>query len=399
MTQWTRHRLAGIDAARGLALLGMVAAHTLPRLEADGTLAPAFVLVAGRASALFAVLAGVGLVLLTRWDAATSARTRARDRVAIVVRAVLLMLLGMLLAEVDSGVAVILVFYGLMFVLATPFLGLRARALASLAVGVLVLMPVASHLVRPLLPAGSGASPGLDFFDGSFWAAASELTLTGFYPALPWMAYLLAGMAVGRLRLRDRGVAAALLVGGVLLAVGARLASGLLLSRAGGLDALRGQPELFGRSLEQSLVIGLPGIGTTPTGTWWWLAVATPHTATPFDLATTIGAALAVIGLCLLVLPQARIWAMPLLALGGMSLTTYCLHVLLLGTVMPPTMPYAFAAHAVVLTFTALAWRALVGQGPLELLTQRLSRQVARLAVPPRRADLAAAPLEPPRPH
>ena len=42
--------------------------------------------------------------------------------------------------------------------------------------------------------------------------------------------------------------------------------------------------------------------GNTPTGgPWEWLLVVAPHSATPFDLAQTIGSALLVIGLCLLV--------------------------------------------------------------------------------------------------
>jgi uncharacterized membrane protein YeiB len=146
---------------------------------------------------------------------------------------------------------------------------------------------------------------------------------------------------------------------------------------------------LFTLTLDQALVVGLAEIGTTPTGTWWWLAVATPHTATPFDLAATIGSALAVIGLCLLLLPRPRLWATPLVALGGMSLSAYCLHVVLLGTVLPRE-PYAFVSHAVVLMLGAVLWRALVGQGPLEFLTQQISRRVSRLVVPPRPADAAA---------
>lgn len=390
MTPWARHRLVGVDAARGVALLGMIAAHTVPRVEKDGTVSPAFALVAGRAAALFAVLAGVGLVLLTRWEPSTPVAVRTRHRVGIVVRALLLIVIGLLLAEVESGVAVILVYYGVMFVLATPFLGLGARSLAALSAAVAVLVPVVSQLVRPLLPAPSGRSPGWALVHGSPWETASELTLTGFYPALPWMAYVLAGMAVGRLRLRDRDVAAWLLAGGVALLVAARLVSWLLLAQAGGLDALRASPpRLFTLTLDQALVVGLAEIGTTPTGTWWWLAVATPHTATPFDLAATIGSALAVIGLCLLLLPRPRLWATPLVALGGMSLSAYCLHVVLLGTVLPRE-PYAFVSHAVVLMLGAVLWRALVGQGPLEFLTQQISRRVSRLVVPPRPADAAA---------
>src|SRR6478735_4393816 len=60
-------RLAGIDAARGLALLGMMATHVLPTFESDAQLTPTWVglVFSGRAAALFAVLAGIGLALST----------------------------------------------------------------------------------------------------------------------------------------------------------------------------------------------------------------------------------------------------------------------------------------------------------------------------------------------
>ena len=42
--------------------------------------------------------------------------------------------------------------------------------------------------------------------------------------------------------------------------------------------------------------------GTTPAdGDWSWLLLVAPHSATPFDLAQTIGSAVLVIALCLLV--------------------------------------------------------------------------------------------------
>jgi uncharacterized membrane protein len=53
-------RLLGVDAARGLALFGMMSVHVLPATDPDGTVSTAFRISSGRASALFALLAGVG---------------------------------------------------------------------------------------------------------------------------------------------------------------------------------------------------------------------------------------------------------------------------------------------------------------------------------------------------
>ncbi len=81
-------RVVGVDVARGLALIGMAATHIFPDYRGD-EVHPAYVVAAGRASALFAVLAGVSLSLV-----AARSDSLARFRVATVVRAVLLLALG-----------------------------------------------------------------------------------------------------------------------------------------------------------------------------------------------------------------------------------------------------------------------------------------------------------------
>jgi uncharacterized membrane protein len=381
MSRWTQHRVVAVDAARGVALLGMMAVHVVPALRPDGSVAPAYLAAAGRSSALFAVLAGLGLALLSGGSRPVQGRAMARVRVAVLVRAALLVAIGLGLGVLDSGVAVILVYYGVFFVLAVPFLGLRPSTLAWLAAGTALLAPVLSHLARPSLAPPSYVVPAPDFFRQPWPDWLTELTLTGYYPAVPWMAYLFTGLAIGRLVLTDRRLAGRLLAGGLALAVGARALSALLLGPGGGLAVLQAdQPDLFGLPVATALQAGL--FGTTPTGTWWWLAVAAPHTATPLDLAATIGSSLAVLGLFLLVLPHPAWWAEPLVAMGGMTLTLYTLHVLLLSGPLPATVPLAYLWHVLVVAALAVLWRRFVGQGPLEWLTQQVSRAMSTAVVP-----------------
>ena len=106
------------------------------------------------------------------------------------VRAAFLVALGLLLGRVDSPPLVILAYYGLLFVVALPVLGLGPRALAVLAVVAAVVTPVVSHLLRQSVDPTPIAEP---------WGAdlLTELLLTGTYPVLSWTTYLLAGMARG----------------------------------------------------------------------------------------------------------------------------------------------------------------------------------------------------------
>jgi hypothetical protein len=320
----------------------------------------------GRAAALFAVLAGVSLALMT----GAARPVRGRERVArtsgLVVRAVLIAALGLALGELNSGLAVILTYYGVLFLLGLPFLGLRAPALFGLAAAWLALAPVAAHLLAPQLPARGYDVPTLAQLEEPGQLLA-ELTVTGYYPVLPWLAYLLVGLAVGRLDLRRRGVDVRLLAGGLALAVATQALAELL------------EPAENAADYHGSL---------PPGADWKWMLVADPHTGTPLDLATTIGSALAVIGLCLLVarwLPRPGERALAIVfGAGTMTLSLYSLHVLLHTPEWWPDDydPPAFFRHVAIVMAIGAAFVALRRSGPLEWLVRQASTLTARMVRP-----------------
>jgi uncharacterized membrane protein len=367
-----RGRLAGVDAARGIALLGMMSVHVFPAIDETGQTSTAYLLASGRASALFAVLAGVGLALTTGGRDPYRGRRLLASRSGLFARAGLLAALGLALGAVDTPVAIILVYYALLFVCALPFLSLGARALVPLAAGWAVVAPALSHVVRSSLDESGGGNPTF----GSLaepGALVTELVLTGYYPVLPWMAYLLAGLAVGRLALDSVRVAVGLLVGGVGLALLAKAVSWTLLYPLGGLDRIADSP-VVERRLSTSLG------GTTPTSSWWWLAVSGPHSGTPLDLLHTIGTALGVLGACLLVVRVAAPVLTPLVAAGGMTLTLYSAHVIALGLDGSGTDDAALLmVHVIVALAFALTWRAHRRRGPLEAVVSATERSVRTL--------------------
>ena len=190
-----RTRLVGVDVARCLALLGMIATHVVMAREPDGSLSTLQWLAGGRASALFAVLAGVSLAIISGRRTPVTGGSRVRVSLAITIRALSLVVIGLVLAELGTGIAVILAYYGVLFVLALPFLGLGSRTLLVLAPAWAVVAPVVSHVVRPLLPDRQFANPDLDQLAAPGHLLA-ELLLTGYYPALPWVAYVLLGLVM-----------------------------------------------------------------------------------------------------------------------------------------------------------------------------------------------------------
>lgn len=367
--------------ARCLALLAMVATHVLDERTATGDLTFAQSLAGGRASALFAVLAGVSIALVTGRGQPFQGKLRARAAAGLAVRAVLVAAVGLVLAEVDSGIAVILTYYGVLFLLALPFLGLSARWLAVSALTWVVAAPVVSHWVRPLLPERGFASPSWGQLVDDPLGLLSELTFTGYYPAVPWLAYVLAGMAIGRLDLTARRVSAALVAVGSALAVVATAGSHALTERPEVGRSLLTDPPAGDESataLLDRISQGLPG--TTPTdGAWQWLLVVAPHTATPFDLAQTTGSALAVIGLALLVVGATSGVATRAIALffgaGTMTLTLYSLHVVCRSpTLLPDALRDSYRFHALLLLGIGLVFVAAGRSGPLERIVATASR-------------------------
>jgi uncharacterized membrane protein len=371
-------RLAGVDAARGLALLGMMSVHVIPARGEDGATTPAHLLAAGRSAALFAVLAGVGVALATGGRRPVAGEARARWSAALVVRAAGVGAVGLLLAELETGVAVILAYYALLFLAAIPLLGLRPPVLAALGAGAALLAPVVVFVLQPRLDSPIRSSPTFGTLITEPGRLLETLVVTGYYPVLGWTAYLCAGLAVGRLALGDRRVATALLAGGAALAVTAAALSALLLGPLGGLDRIAEVTDLQGRDAAE--VVGEGRFGTVPSTTWWWLATDAPHSTTPLDLLHTTGTALAALGAALLLAAALRgrraLLLEPLAAAGSMPLTLYSLHLLVLSAVDGVDPVRFWLLQAAGALVVATAWRRLVGRGPLEAALAAVTRAI-----------------------
>lgn len=382
-------RLVGIDLARCLALLAMMATHLLEQRDPDGSLSASAWLFSGRASALFALLAGLSLALLTGRTRPLRGRARASRSAGLAVRALLIALVGLALGEVDSGIAVILTHYGLLFLLGLLVVGLGARSLALLAAAWVVLAPVLAQAVRPVLPPRGYASPSFEQL-AEPGRLLSELLFTGYYPMASWFAYLLVGLALGRLDLASlsRRTLVLLALAGGALAVTTTWVSHRLTAREDVLSALlpavtaRRGPEVAALRLREQVDGGL--YGQTPVeGPWQWLLVVAPHSTTPFDLAQTIGSALLVVALCLLLVRLLPTPGVEVLAVasgaGAATLSLYTLHVLMTSDVLwPSDSPDGTAVQYVVVLGVGAMLSATGRRGPLEAAVARVSAGATR---------------------
>ena len=368
-------RLTGVDAARGVALLGMMAVHALMDADATGRPTVTFSLSAGRSAAVFAVLAGVGIAFLTGRRRVSLGRPAGEAAASLVARALVIGAIGLALGYTDPEIAtVILPYYAVLFLIAVPLVLLPTPVLVALGPLVAIGMPFLSHDLRMSLPAHDAGNHSFADLLTDPIRVLIELTLTGEYPALPWTAYLCVGIVVGRLRLSSPKVAASLLAVGAAVAAGAVAVSRWLLGPMGGEVQIQaagtGRPDV---SVTDILDFGADGV--TPTTSIWWLAVRSPHTGTPADLLHTTGTAVALVGALLLlghvtvpVLARTvTVVLAPLAAAGSMTLTLYAAHIVFMNSPLDvfDAVP-GYLTQVVTALLFALAWRQAVGRGPLE---------------------------------
>ncbi|KAB2582640.1 hypothetical protein BS297_24645 [Rhodococcus erythropolis] len=368
-----KQRLLGIDAARGIALLGMMAVHSLVAVGDDGSPTLSYSIAAGRSSALFAVLAGVGIAFTTG-RARVERGNRSATAASLAARAATVGAIGLIMGYTDAEYAVVILpYYAILFLLAIPLVYLPTRTLAALGLLIAIAVPAAIEMLGTSLPTPSLDNPTLIGIIDNPAGWASELLLNGEFPALPWTAYICAGIIIGRLRLTSATAAGSLLMIGTALAVGARILSETLIFHLGGLEHFVTGSELPRQDILDLISYGADG--TVYGSTWWWLAVDGPHSSTPLDLLGTIGSSTAIIGAMLFLghLTGTRLEklttlvTMPLAAAGSMTLTLYVLHIWFINSPYDTYTPWTGYLLQVLAAITiGIFVKYTTGRGPLE---------------------------------
>ncbi|MET8978393.1 DUF418 domain-containing protein [Streptomyces sp. NPDC004539] len=384
-------RLIGVDLARGLAVFGMYAAHVGPDPAQGGFVGHVMELAHGRASALFAFLAGFSIMLITGRRTPKTGRAGRQAVAKVVIRAAILLVLGTLLTMSGTPVEVILAFYGLYFLLVLPLYRLRALPLAVIAGASALVLPQLLYVVQRLLA---------DHEPGGLWTWPAEtggvvsLLFSGSYPALTWIPFVIAGMAVARLDLAATVVRTRLALTGAALTV---------LGYGGSWLALHLVPGALTRLAESGWgkggsggdgFGGFGGGGGSAASAWWsdtWgyptgdtpygLLVASPHSETTLSVVGNTGVALLVLIGCLAAVDAfARFhrFVKPVIAVGSMSLTAYVFHIAgihVLGIEELPGSPlHVLLGFIVAVTVFAALWSRFFRRGPLEWLLGKATK-------------------------
>ncbi|MER8006719.1 DUF418 domain-containing protein [Streptomyces sp. NPDC094149] len=383
-------RLVGVDLARALAVFGMYVVHIGPPLSAThGVASWIRYLADGHSSVLFATLAGFSLMLIAgRLEPRTGlAGRQAKARIAI--RAGVLLALGTAMAMEYGGV-IILGFYGVYFLLALPLVRLRARTLAVIAAALALVTPQLAFALTSLLT--ESVQQTINAYDPLrrlSEVGILDLLLTGFYPALTWMPFVIAGMALSRLDLSCGTVQRRLAALGAALTVTAYGMS-LLLAGKSALRSLAEDGPSSSGSGSMPLDSGsIPADGgSLPEMDASFLLKAGPHSGTTFDIIGSVGVAiLVIVGATVAMdrLPRLRRLAKPVVAVGTMSLTAYVGHFLAQSALSMPAGTSTEQSWLPLLMFILAAtlfagvWSRFFRRGPLEYLLNAATKPVKYL--------------------
>ena len=413
-----RVRYVGIDLARFIAIAGMMAAHLLAPLamfpgvsDSDRELAMGTSLISnGAPAALFAVLGGVSIVFATRKQLSGGLVGKAMASVA--VRGVVLIVLGVLLGFVDNNIIVILAYYGVAMILVAPLIKAKSWVLASLAavlglgfgwLNITLRRSLEVHMEGPHINVGFITSDPLGTLRAIF--------VTGEYPALTWVTYLLVGMLIGRALTSatargalGRTAAKLAVIGGAVFVV-SQLVSNWLLGKLIDFGVIEPQAsqqmshtEILQAAQTQLLQIG--GSGAPPSPHIVSQLLAVPHSGSIMDLARTIALSALVIGLLVWLCDRERPQASASVATspglgarlldtvraaGAAPLTIYTTHIVVSGIIQGTF--FRSAEQAGGLPETGIPWW-VMGPGALALQLAGVLAIGAVLSITKRRGPL-----------
>jgi uncharacterized protein len=214
-----KQRVTGFDLARALAIFGMVIVNFKVAMNAEigNSLLMSFAgIFEGRASALFVILAGIGVTFLTTKASESADKSLVlKNRLSLIKRGLLLILIG--LAYTPIWQADILHFYGFYFLIAATLFMATDKSLLLASATIMLIFPVLMIFFNYEQNWNWSTLnyENLWSFDGMI----RHIVFNGFHPIFPWAAFLIFGMWLGRQDLSQTLIRNRLLVGSLIILV------------------------------------------------------------------------------------------------------------------------------------------------------------------------------------
>ncbi len=356
-----QQRIIGFDVARALAIFGMVFVNFKIAMNAttgSEWLLRSVGLLEGRASALFVVLAGVGISLMTRRARASNdPELLSQKRNIIIKRGLLLIVVG--LAYSPIWPADILHFYGFYFLLAAFLFASTNRTLLLSA----ILSMLGFVVLLMLFNYETGWNwETLDYLD--FWTVEGmfrHIFFNGFHPIFPWFTFVLIGICLGRVDFNNADIRRRLML--VSLTIWASI-------------------EILSKLIQPLMLQDLPsGVSSEDIGFLFGTGMMPPM---PQYIVAAGSLAVFVITLCVSLTQgvKDKLMVTALLRTGQLALSLYLAHVLVgmgvlegIGRLDNQSIDFA-TASALVFCLGALVfsyfWVKYLGAGPFERLFRKI---------------------------
>lgn len=194
----SKKRIIGFDLARGLAIIGMVFVNfkVVMVKESEEVLYQVLEMLSGKAAALFVVLAGVGMSLIYQ-SSKNKTNGVLRVKYTLLKRALFLFVVGMSYYLVWP--ADILHYYGLYILIGVFFLSLKNSYLHLTSLVLIMGYTILQFFLDYEKGWDFDTLTYIDFF--SWNGFFRNMFINGFHPVIPWLAFLLIGIWLGRVDL------------------------------------------------------------------------------------------------------------------------------------------------------------------------------------------------------
>ncbi|MEK5437485.1 MULTISPECIES: DUF418 domain-containing protein [Paenibacillus] len=356
----SKARITALDFARALAIFGMIIVNYKLAMQAEnsgpGWLQSIAGLFEGRASALFVVLAGIGVTLMTSKARSSMNRELIRqNRNSLYKRAIFLFIAGVLLLLMDWS-ADILHYYAVFMLVAAVLITVSNNKI----LGLFAFILVASQLLLVIFDYTQGWNLSFKEYT-SFWTIEGfirNLLFNGFHPIFPWLSFFLIGMWIGRKGWLSKEHRSKLLIYSLSGTIVFEFLSFFLIKWASPVLGNEAAHYLFGTK---------------------------PMPPTMLYVLSGICSAMAVIAICLYVVDKfdQSVLTQALISTGQLSLSHYIGHVVIGLGLLHTTgylengslvfaMAYGSLYFIMAIIFSHM-WRKWMTRGPVELLMRKLS--------------------------
>jgi uncharacterized membrane protein YeiB len=357
-------RLLALDAARGLAVIGMLIAHfALNDLNA--------LIVSGNTTLLFVLCGGISYSIM-----AQRLMNRGAEpivfRVKMLARAVFIDIIGYSIIMLNTSIPVILPAYAVLFVLALVLVHRSTRVLVATAAILLLVSP-------PLMLIG----------EVFLWGAPilSDIAGGSLYSAVALAPAFVAGMAIGRIDLTKKRTALSLVFSGAIMLVVIKVVDIFVLNKwlisdrytfkddSWKDDSWKETIESFNA---QEGAIWPLNVMYPPQ--WQTLLETYPHSGSTFQTMLGLGVAFLVLGLVFLISKKVSLVLRPFAAVGRVALTIYAGHFVLMWGLQLAGIQYnldviPFGDLIVMIVTVVTGWLlARLPNGPLEALMRRFDQ-------------------------